>query len=131
MLFLDECDALCPKRDPARPQESRVTAQLLSLLDGLRHQTSGALHQLPLSSTMASASARWTGLRYALCRMTCREHHWGIYRTMLGLKGLPQTDHKMCTQSKVCVQQARGAWQWWRPQTGRVLWMLHSDALVG
>lgn len=42
VLFLEDCDALCPPRDAARPQEARVTAQLLSLLDGLRHST-GAL----------------------------------------------------------------------------------------
>ena len=42
LLFLDECDALCPSRDASRPQESRVTAQLLSLLDGLRHANAGA-----------------------------------------------------------------------------------------
>ena len=37
VLFLDDCDALCPPRDAARPQEARVNAQLLSLLDSLRY----------------------------------------------------------------------------------------------
>ena len=34
VLFLDELDALCPRRDARRPHESRVVAQLLTLLDG-------------------------------------------------------------------------------------------------
>ena len=34
VLFLDELDALCPRRDAKRPHESRVVAQLLTLLDG-------------------------------------------------------------------------------------------------
>ena len=34
VLFLDELDALCPRRDSRRPHESRVVAQLLTLLDG-------------------------------------------------------------------------------------------------
>ena len=37
VLFLDECDTICPPRDPARPHESRVTSQLLGLLDSLGH----------------------------------------------------------------------------------------------
>jgi SpoVK/Ycf46/Vps4 family AAA+-type ATPase len=34
VLFLDEADALCPRRSAARPHEARVAAQLLTLLDG-------------------------------------------------------------------------------------------------
>lgn len=35
VLFLDELDALCPQRDPSRPHEARVVAQLLTLLDAI------------------------------------------------------------------------------------------------
>ena len=34
IVFLDEVDALCPKRMSGGGHESRVTAQLLTLLDG-------------------------------------------------------------------------------------------------
>jgi len=35
ILFLDEVDALCPKRMPGEEHEMRVVAQLLTLLDGV------------------------------------------------------------------------------------------------
>lgn len=35
VLFLDELDALCPRRDASRPHEARVVAQLLTLLDAI------------------------------------------------------------------------------------------------
>eukprot|EP00051_Salpingoeca_urceolata_P016906 m.227460 g.227460 ORF g.227460 m.227460 type:complete len:794 (-) comp18815_c0_seq2:96-2477(-) len=38
ILFMDEIDALCPKRDNAHSHESRVVAQLLTLMDGLTHR---------------------------------------------------------------------------------------------
>jgi SpoVK/Ycf46/Vps4 family AAA+-type ATPase len=34
VVFLDEVDALCPRRQGSRPHEARVVAQLLTLLDG-------------------------------------------------------------------------------------------------
>ncbi|GIM01113.1 hypothetical protein Vretimale_5952 [Volvox reticuliferus] len=34
VVFLDEVDALCPRRDGGRAHDSRVVAQLLTLLDG-------------------------------------------------------------------------------------------------
>jgi len=34
LLFLDELDALCPRRAPGKEHEARVTAQLLVLMDG-------------------------------------------------------------------------------------------------
>ena len=34
ILFLDEVDALCPKRMSSEEHEKRVVAQLLTLLDG-------------------------------------------------------------------------------------------------
>ncbi len=34
VIFLDELDALCPRRTANRPHEARIAAQLLTLLDG-------------------------------------------------------------------------------------------------
>lgn len=34
VIFLDELDALCPRRSASRPHEARIAAQLLTLLDG-------------------------------------------------------------------------------------------------
>lgn len=48
VLFLDELDALCPRRDAARPHEARVVAQLLTLLDG-SSTTGEASHACNLS----------------------------------------------------------------------------------
>eukprot|EP00803_Ostreobium_quekettii_P007029 evm.model.scf_827.4 EVM.evm.TU.scf_827.4 scf_827:40391-46953(+) len=42
VLFLDEIDTLCPRRDPQKPHETRVVAQLLTLLDGLAASTASA-----------------------------------------------------------------------------------------
>ncbi|GAX73043.1 hypothetical protein CEUSTIGMA_g496.t1 [Chlamydomonas eustigma] len=39
VVFLDEADALCPKRDGSRQHEARVVAQLLTLLDGADTKT--------------------------------------------------------------------------------------------
>lgn len=39
IVFIDEIDALCPKREDAQSTESRVVAQLLTLMDGLRQRT--------------------------------------------------------------------------------------------
>ncbi|KAL6050238.1 AAA family ATPase [Balamuthia mandrillaris] len=36
VVFIDEIDALCPKRDQTQSQESRTVAQLLTLMDGLK-----------------------------------------------------------------------------------------------
>lgn len=35
LLFIDEIDALCPKRDANAAHENRVVAQLLTLMDGM------------------------------------------------------------------------------------------------
>ena len=35
VLFIDELDALCPKRGNSNEQENRIVAQLLTLLNGL------------------------------------------------------------------------------------------------
>ena len=43
VLFLDELDALCPRRTPDKQHESRISAQLLTLLDGAA-LTRGVLH---------------------------------------------------------------------------------------
>ncbi len=58
ILFLDELDALCPQRDPTRPHEARVVAQLLTLLDSVsinpgtldRHLT--LLHSASIDQSM-------------------------------------------------------------------------------
>ena len=34
VIFLDEIDALCPRRDAQHQHEARVVAQLLTLMDG-------------------------------------------------------------------------------------------------
>ena len=34
VLFFDELDALCPRRTASKQHESRIAAQLLTLLDG-------------------------------------------------------------------------------------------------
>ena len=38
VIFLDEVDALCPRRDAQHSHESRVVAQLLTLMDGASTQ---------------------------------------------------------------------------------------------
>ena len=38
VIFLDEVDALCPRRDAQHQHESRVVAQLLTLMDGASTQ---------------------------------------------------------------------------------------------
>lgn len=42
VVFLDEVDALCPRRTAHNAHESRLTAQLLTLLDGVAMPTEGA-----------------------------------------------------------------------------------------
>ena len=44
VLFLDEVDALAPRRDAGQAHESRVVAQLLTLLDGAIHQAGRPPH---------------------------------------------------------------------------------------
>ena len=43
ILFLDEVDALCPKRMSSEEHEKRVVAQLLTLLDGACQHSSKLL----------------------------------------------------------------------------------------
>ena len=43
IIFIDEIDALCPKRSERRQHEARVVAQLLTLLDGSKSRCGGAL----------------------------------------------------------------------------------------
>lgn len=38
VIFLDEVDALCPRRDAQHQHEARVVAQLLTLMDGVSTQ---------------------------------------------------------------------------------------------
>eukprot|EP01135_Chromosphaera_perkinsii_P001900 Nk52_evm49s212 gene=Nk52_evmTU49s212 len=41
MLFIDEIDALCPKRTDGKAHESRVVAQMLTLMDGMNNGVKG------------------------------------------------------------------------------------------
>lgn len=43
-VFIDEIDALCPDRSGARNHESRVVAQLLTLMDGVSTWTSSVMY---------------------------------------------------------------------------------------
>ncbi|GBG59801.1 hypothetical protein CBR_g54903 [Chara braunii] len=42
IIFIDEIDALCPRRDGRRQQEVRVVSQLLTLMDGITSKTDGS-----------------------------------------------------------------------------------------
>ena len=42
VIFLDEVDALCPRRDAQHQHEARVVAQLLTLMDGASTQEGSA-----------------------------------------------------------------------------------------
>jgi SpoVK/Ycf46/Vps4 family AAA+-type ATPase len=55
IIFIDEIDALCPKRDSKRQHEARVVAQLLTLMDGAAtssgNNKGGGGGQIPSSSS--------------------------------------------------------------------------------
>lgn len=38
LLFFDEIDTLCPKRQDSQTSESRLVAQLLTLMDGMTNR---------------------------------------------------------------------------------------------
>ena len=57
VLFLDEVDALAPRRDAGQAHESRVVAQLLTLLDGAIHQA-GRLPRLHFWSIIITIGRR-------------------------------------------------------------------------
>ena len=43
VLFIDEIDALCPKRSQGNDVENRVASQLLTLIDDITHHSSVVL----------------------------------------------------------------------------------------
>ena len=43
VIFLDEVDALCPRRDSQHQHEARIVAQLLTLMDGASSQEGNTL----------------------------------------------------------------------------------------
>ena len=53
VIFLDEVDALCPRRDAQHQHESRVVAQLLTLMDGASTQEGVMLNQSLLRCAIA------------------------------------------------------------------------------
>lgn len=54
VVFLDELDALCPRRSSGRPHEARVVAQLLTLLDGAAGTQPGGARR-PEAAPLAAA----------------------------------------------------------------------------
>jgi SpoVK/Ycf46/Vps4 family AAA+-type ATPase len=59
IIFIDEIDALCPKRDSKKQHEARVVAQLLTLMDGAATSSSnnnkgGGGGHIPSSSSSSS-----------------------------------------------------------------------------
>ncbi|KAK9812818.1 hypothetical protein WJX72_004297 [[Myrmecia] bisecta] len=51
VVFLDEIDALCPRRDAGKQHEARVVAQLLTLLDGAGGRRASAGHLSVVAAT--------------------------------------------------------------------------------
>jgi len=47
VIFLDEVDALCPRRDSQHQHEARVVAQLLTLMDGASSQEGISWFSMP------------------------------------------------------------------------------------
>jgi SpoVK/Ycf46/Vps4 family AAA+-type ATPase len=68
VLFLDEADALCPRRSAARPHEARVAAQLLTLLDGAARGGGAAAAAAAGRVVVVAATARPDALDAALRR---------------------------------------------------------------
>lgn len=51
VIFIDELDAICPRRDNRREQESRIVAQLLTLMDGNKKSSNMLPHIVIVAST--------------------------------------------------------------------------------
>lgn len=51
VIFVDEIDAICPRRNNRREQESRIVGQLLTLMDGSRTTSKSLLHVVVVAST--------------------------------------------------------------------------------
>ncbi|XP_009628215.1 cell division control protein 48 homolog B isoform X1 [Nicotiana tomentosiformis] len=51
VIFLDEIDALCPRRDSRREQEIRVASQLFMLMDSIKSSSTSVSHVVVVAST--------------------------------------------------------------------------------
>ncbi|XP_064968351.1 cell division control protein 48 homolog B-like isoform X1 [Musa acuminata AAA Group] len=51
VIFIDEIDAICPRRSSRREQESRIVGQLLTLMDGSKSSSRSHLHIVVVAST--------------------------------------------------------------------------------
>ncbi|KAF3789401.1 Cell division control 48-like protein B [Nymphaea thermarum] len=51
VIFIDEIDVLCPRRDSRKEQESRIVAQLLTLMDGSKASRKSCSHVAVIAST--------------------------------------------------------------------------------
>ncbi|CAN4124601.1 unnamed protein product [Withania somnifera] len=51
VIFLDEIDALCPRRDSRREQEIRVASQLFMLMDSIKSSSTSVTHVVVVAST--------------------------------------------------------------------------------
>ncbi|CAN6442900.1 unnamed protein product [Victoria cruziana] len=51
VIFIDEIDVLCPRRDSRKEQESRIVAQLLTLMDGSKSSAKSCSHVAIIAST--------------------------------------------------------------------------------
>ncbi|XP_051177215.1 cell division control protein 48 homolog B-like [Lolium perenne] len=51
IVFIDELDAICPRRDSRREQGSRIVAQLLTLMDGNRKSSKKLPHVAVVAAT--------------------------------------------------------------------------------
>lgn len=51
VIFLDEIDALCPRRDSRREQEIRVASQLFMLMDSIKSSSTSVSHVMVVAST--------------------------------------------------------------------------------
>ncbi|KAG0492716.1 hypothetical protein HPP92_005851 [Vanilla planifolia] len=51
VIFIDEIDAICPRRDNRKEQESRVVGQLLTLMDGSKTSSKPLPHVVVVAST--------------------------------------------------------------------------------
>ncbi|KAG8655545.1 cell division control protein 48 homolog B isoform X2 [Manihot esculenta] len=51
VIFIDEIDALCPRRDSRREQDVRVASQLSTLMDANKHSSTSLAHIVVVAST--------------------------------------------------------------------------------
>uniref|UniRef100_A0A2P2LFY2 AAA+ ATPase domain-containing protein n=1 Tax=Rhizophora mucronata TaxID=61149 RepID=A0A2P2LFY2_RHIMU len=51
VIFIDEIDALCPRRDSRREQDVRVASQLFALMDAIKPQSSSSAQVVVVAST--------------------------------------------------------------------------------